>query len=76
MRKTRFITNCRCYHLISRLAHQALFLDDDEKTRRGYAFIYGNADDWDVIRNCHKKSMREAMSEILAAREAVGMLVS
>ena len=42
----------------------------DEKARRGYAFIYGNADDWDVIRDCHKKSMREAMSEILAAREA------
>ena len=33
MRKTRFIENCRCYHLISRLAHQAFFLDDDEKTR-------------------------------------------
>ena len=33
MRKTRFIENCRCYHLISRLTHQAFFLDDDEKTR-------------------------------------------
>ena len=33
MRKTRFIENCRCYHLISRLEHQAFFLDDDEKTR-------------------------------------------
>ena len=33
MRKARFIENCRCYHLISRLAHQAFFLDDDEKTR-------------------------------------------
>ena len=32
MRKTR-LENCRCYHLISRLAHQAFFLDDDEKTR-------------------------------------------
>ena len=42
----------------------------DEKARRGYAFIYGNADDWDVIRDSHEKSMREAMSEILAAREA------
>ena len=31
-------------------AHRAFFLDDDEKARRGYAFIYGNADDWDVIR--------------------------
>ena len=30
----------------------------------------GNAGDWDVIRNSHEKSMREAMSEILAAREA------
>ena len=42
----------------------------DEKARRGYAFMYGNADDWGVIRDCHEKSMREAMSEILAAREA------
>ena len=33
MRKTRLIESCRCYHLISRLAHQAFFLDDDEKTR-------------------------------------------
>ena len=33
MWKTRFIANGRCYHLISRLAHQAFFLDDDEKTR-------------------------------------------
>ena len=32
--------------------------------------MYGNADDWDVIRDSHEKSMREAMSEILAAREA------
>ena len=33
MRKARFIENCRCYHLISRLVHQAFLLDDDEKTR-------------------------------------------
>lgn len=33
MRKTRFIEDCRCYHLISRLEHQAFFLDDNEKTR-------------------------------------------
>ena len=32
--------------------------------------MYGSADDWDVIRDSHEKSMREAMSEILAAREA------
>ena len=31
-------------------AHRAFCLDDEEKTRRGYAFIYANADDWDVIR--------------------------
>ena len=68
MRKTRFIENCRCYHLISRLAHQALFLDDDEKTRRGYAFMYGNGD-WETIRACHEKTMREAMGEVLAERE-------
>jgi len=42
----------------------------DEKARRGYAFMYGNDDDWNVIRECHETSMREAMGEILAAREA------
>ena len=61
MRKTRFIENCRCYHLISRLAHQAFFLDDNEKARRGYVFMYGNADDWETIRAWHEKLMREAM---------------
>ena len=30
MRKTRLIENCRCYHLMSRLAHRAFFLDDGE----------------------------------------------
>ena len=33
MRKTRRIEHCRCYHLMSRLAHRAFFLDDEEKTR-------------------------------------------
>ena len=50
-------------------AHQAFFLDDNEKARRGYVFMYGNADDWDVIRACHEKSMCEAMGEVLAERE-------
>ena len=48
----------------------AAVVKGDEKARRGYAFMYGNADDWSVIRECHEKSMREAMGEILAAREA------
>ena len=68
MRKTRFIANGRCYHLISRVAHQAFFLDDDEKARRGYAFMYGNGD-WEAIRACHEQSMCEAMGEVLAERE-------
>ena len=33
MRKTRFIGQNRCYHLVSRLAHRAFFLDDEEKDR-------------------------------------------
>ena len=33
MRKARLIENCRCYHLISRLAHRAFFLDDEENAR-------------------------------------------
>ena len=33
MRKCRTVEAGRCYHLISRLAHRAFFLDDDEKTR-------------------------------------------
>jgi hypothetical protein len=36
--------------------------------RRGYAFMYGNGD-WETIRACHEKSMREAMGEVLAERE-------
>ena len=41
----------------------------DKKARRGYAFMYGNGD-WETIRACHEKSVREAISEILAEREA------
>ena len=33
MRRARIVESCRCYHLISRLAHRAFFLDDEEKTR-------------------------------------------
>ena len=33
MRENRFIGQDRCYHLISRLAHRAFFLDDEEKDR-------------------------------------------
>ena len=33
MRRNRFIGQDRCYHLISRLAHRAFFLDDEEKDR-------------------------------------------
>ena len=33
MRKNRFIGQDRCYHLISRLAHRAFFLDGEEKDR-------------------------------------------
>ena len=33
MRKNRVIEQNRCYHLVSRLAHRAFFLDDDEKDR-------------------------------------------
>lgn len=33
MRKTRVNPPNRCYHLISRVAHRAFFLDNDEKTR-------------------------------------------
>ena len=33
MRKNRVIEQNRCYHLVSRLAHRALFLDDEEKDR-------------------------------------------
>ena len=33
MRKNKVIEQDRCYHLISRLAHRAFFLDDEEKDR-------------------------------------------
>ena len=31
MRKNRVVEQNRCYHLVSRLAHRAFFLDDEEK---------------------------------------------
>ena len=34
----------------------------------GQGFMYGNGD-WETIRACHEKSMREAMGEVLAERE-------
>ena len=33
MRKNRVIEQNRCYHLVSQLAHRALFLDDGKKDR-------------------------------------------
>ena len=53
------------YAIMSNHFHIFIFVPepeeiDDEKARRGYAFMYGNADDWDVIRDSHEKSMREA----------------
>jgi len=33
MRKNRVVEQDRCYHLVSRLAHRAFFLDDGEKDR-------------------------------------------
>ena len=33
MRKNRVIEQNRCYHLVSRLAHRAFFLYDEEKGR-------------------------------------------
>ena len=33
MRKNGVIEQDRCYHLVSRLAHRAFFLDDEEKDR-------------------------------------------
>ena len=33
MRKNRVVEQNRCYHLVSRLAHRAFFLDDEEKGR-------------------------------------------
>ena len=33
MRKNRVVEQNRCYHLISRLAHRAFFLDEEEKDR-------------------------------------------
>ena len=33
MRKNGVIEQNRCYHLVSRLAHRAFFLDDEEKDR-------------------------------------------
>ena len=41
----------------------------NRKARAGYAFMYGGGE-WRVIRECHEKSMLEAMGEVLKTREA------
>ena len=61
MRKTRLIENCRCYHLMSRLYPPAARLLAQRGAMRGAHRAFFLDDD---------ESMREAMSEILAAREA------
>ena len=43
--------------------------DGDGKARAGYAFMYGGGE-WRVLRECHEKSMQEAMGEVLEARGA------
>ena len=35
----------------------------DARARRGYEFMYGKAEDWDVIREKHEISIREALAE-------------
>ena len=39
MRKNRVVKQNRCYHLVSRLAHRAFFLDDEEKKDRAVALM-------------------------------------
>ena len=39
MRKNRVVEQNRCYHLVSRLAHRAFFLDDEEKKDRAVALM-------------------------------------
>ena len=64
MRKNRFIGQDRCYHLISRLAHRAFFLDDEENDRavafmrrKGVAAATRRRAMSDVARTCHNNPM-------------------
>ena len=59
MRKNRVIEQNRCYHLISRVAHRAFFLDADERTwltdliRRTAAFSGVKLMSYSVIMSNH-----------------------
>ena len=64
MRKNRFIGQDRCYHLISRLAHRAFFLDDEENDRavafmrrKGVAAATRRRAMSGVARTCHNNPM-------------------
>ena len=39
----------------------------DGKARAGYGFMYGGGE-WRILRECHEKSMREAMGDVLKTR--------
>lgn len=44
----------------------------DEKARRGYSFMYGEAENWDILKEKHEISIREALAEITKKRETQG----
>ena len=44
----------------------------EARARRGYEFMYGEADDWEVIREKHEISIRTALAESSAGNAAAG----
>ena len=49
MRKNRVVEQNRCYHLVSRLAPRAFFLDDEEKDRAVAGTTFGMATAANVV---------------------------
>ena len=48
----------------------------DEKARRGYAFMYGPAGGWSVLREKHESTIREILAEINARTDGIATTLS
>ena len=74
MRKNRVIEQNRCYHLVSRLAHRAFFLDDEEKDRavalmRRIRVLYRDASLSQVVATWNRLKTEEFRGGILGRVE-------
>jgi hypothetical protein len=71
MRKNRVIEQNRCYHLVSRLAHRAFFLDDEEKDRAVALMRRVEAGVQAIMSYCINRTISISSDPLLPQKEAL-----